>query len=97
MGHSLLVEIRRPARRWTPGGWCRADTVNMVLLACWAEAALVLGIVAGPIALRLVGGTLAAGYAACCEYFVTERGRSIAARTCESIEVSDRVPAGPGF
>jgi hypothetical protein len=97
MGHSLLVEIRRQASRWTPGGWCRADTVNMVLLACWAEAALVLSIEAGPIALRLVGAALAAGYAASCGYFVTERRRSIKARTVEPTEVPDRVPAGPGF
>ena len=97
MGHSLIVEIRRQARRWTPGGWCRADTVNMVLLACWAEAALVLSIEAGPIALRLVGGALAGGYAASCGYFVTERRRSIAARAVEPIEVPDRVPAAPRF
>ena len=97
MGHSLLVEIRRQARRWTPGGWSRADTVNMVLLACWAEAALVLSIEAGPIALRLVGGLLAAGYAACCGHFVTERRRSIAARAVDPIEVPDRLPAGPRF
>ena len=97
MSHSLLVEIRRQARRWSPGGWRRADTVNMALLACWAEAALVLGIEAGPVAVRLVGGALAAGYAASCGYFVTERRRSIAARAVESVDVPDRVPAGPGF
>jgi hypothetical protein len=97
MSHSLLVEIRRQARRWTPGGWGRADTVNMVLLACWAEAALVLSIEAGPITLRLVGAALAAGYAASCGYFVTERRRSIAARSAETIEIPDRVPATPGF
>lgn len=97
MGHALVVEIRRQARRWTPGGWCRSDTVNMALLACWAEAALVLSIEAGPIALRLVGGALAAGYAASCGYFVTERRRSVAARAVDPIKVPDRVPAGPGF
>ena len=97
MGHALLVEIRRQAHRRTPGGWCRADTVNMALLACWAEAALVLTIEAGPVVLRLVGAALAAGYAASCGYFVTERRRSIAARAVEPIEVPDRVPAGSGF
>ena len=97
MGHSLLVEIRRQARRRTPGGWCRADTVNLALLACWAEAALVLTIEGGPVALRLVGALLAGGYAASCGYFVTERRRSIAARAAETIEVPVRVPAAPGF
>jgi len=96
MGHALLVEIRRQARRRIAGGWCRADTVNMVLLACWAEVALVLTIEAGPIALRLVGVALAGGYTASCGYFVTERRRSIAARAVEPIKVPDRVPAGPG-
>ena len=97
MAHSLLVEIRRQARRRTPGGWCRADTVNLALLACWAAAALVLAIEGGPVALRLVGAVLAAGYAASCGYFVTERRRSIAARAAETIEVPVRVPAAPGF
>jgi len=97
MGHALLVEIRRQAHRRTPGGWCRADTVNMALLACWSEAALVLTIDAGPVVLRLVGAALAAGYAASCGYFVTERRRSITARAVEPIKVPDRVPTGPGF
>jgi hypothetical protein len=81
MGHSLLVEIRRQARRWSPGGWARADTVNAVLLACWAEAAMVLTILgAGATSVRVVGGVLSAAYAGSCGYFVTERRRTIAGR-----------------
>jgi hypothetical protein len=95
MSHSLHVEIRRQAHRRT--GWCRADTVNVVLLACWAGAALVLAIEAGPIALRLVGGALAAGYVAGCGYFIIERRRSIAARRAPAAGRTDRVPSEPGF
>src|SRR4051812_32892153 len=36
MGHALLVEIRRQARRRSPR-WARQDTINAVLLGCWAE------------------------------------------------------------
>jgi hypothetical protein len=79
MGHSLLVEIRRQAHRRT-SRWVRADTVNAVLLACWAEAAMILTILeAGPTSVRAVGGVLAAAYTASCVYFVTERRRTIAA------------------
>ena len=95
-GHSLLVEIRRQARRWTPGGWCRADTVNMVLLACWAEAQLVLSIEAGPIAPRLLGGALAAGYVASCGYF-RHRAATLDRGSCMRIHRGVRLPAGPGF
>jgi hypothetical protein len=99
MGHSLLVEIRRQARRRTPGGWGRADTVNAVLLACWAEAALVLTIMEpGGTAVRVVGGLLAAAYAGSCGFFVTERRRAIAARPSDlDMPMPARVPAGPGL
>jgi hypothetical protein len=102
MGHSLLVEIRRQARRWTPGGWGRADTVNAVLLGCWAEAALILTILeAASAPVRVVGGLLAAAYAGSCVYFVTERRRALAARVTtepEDVEAStNRVPARPGL
>jgi len=99
MGHSLLVEIRRQARRRTPGGWGRADTVNAVLLACWTEAALVLTIVEpGGTAVRVVGGLLAAAYAGSCGFFVTERRRAIAARPADiDMPMPARVPAGPGL
>lgn len=81
MGHSLMVEIRRQARRRTPGGWARQDTINAVLLACWAEAALIMTIVeAGPAPVRAVGLALTTGYAGGCGYFVTERRRAIAAQ-----------------
>ncbi|GAA2651314.1 hypothetical protein Adu01nite_66530 [Paractinoplanes durhamensis] len=79
MGHSLLVEIRRQARRMTRQ-WARTDTINAILLGCWAEAALILTILeAGPVPVRAVGGVLAAAYAGSCVYFVTERRRAIAA------------------
>ena len=94
LGHALVVEIRRQARRRAPGGWGRTDTVNAVLLACWAEAALVLTIVAGPLPLRLVGGGLAAAYAGSCGFFVTERRRAVAADADTPLPA--RVPAEPG-
>ncbi|MCU7729794.1 hypothetical protein ODJ79_39260 [Actinoplanes sp. KI2] len=95
MTHSLHVEIRRQAHRWT--GWCRADAVNIVLLACWAAAAVVLAIEAGPIALRLVGAALAAAYVAGCGYFIIERRRSIAALPAPAVGRPQRVPSKPGF
>lgn len=75
MGHSLLVEIQRQARRLTPG-WGRPDTVNALLLAAWAETALISTIlIPGSMSLRAVGLTLGLGYAGGCGYFVTERRR----------------------
>src|SRR3982750_2340886 len=41
MGHALLTEIQRQARRQSIGGWARQDTVNTVLLASWAGGALI--------------------------------------------------------
>jgi hypothetical protein len=77
MGHSLLVEIQRQARRLTPG-WARPDTINAVLLAAWAETALISTIlIPGSISLRAVGLTLSLGYAGGCGYFVTERRRAL--------------------
>jgi len=101
MSHSLLVEIRRQARRRTPGGWGRADTANAVLLGCWAEVALVFTILeAGPVPVRMVGGLLAAAYAGSCVYFVTERRRALTVRVTTELEVEaldDRVPARPSL
>ncbi|WP_433299546.1 hypothetical protein ACQP2F_00090 [Actinoplanes sp. CA-030573] len=86
MGHALLVELKRQAQRRSPGGWERADTVNTVLLACWAEAAMILTIIeAGPVPVRVVGGALFGAYAGSCAYFVVERRRTIA----------DRPPSAP--
>jgi hypothetical protein len=101
MGHSLLVEIRRQARRRNADGWVRADTVNAVLLACWAEAAMILTILeAGPVPVRVVGGVLAAAYTLSCAYFVTERRRTVAGKSSSRTapnRLFDRVPAPAGF
>lgn len=80
MGHSLLVEIRRQARRQVRR-WARTDTINAILLGCWAEFALILMILeAGqPTPVRVVSGALAAAYGGSCIYFVTERRRTIRA------------------
>ena len=98
MSHSLWVEIRRQARRRTPGGWARADTVNTVLLGCWAEAALILTIVeGGPTPVRAVGAALTMAYVCCCVFFVTERRRALASQpaTEPRNEASEPVPT-PG-
>ncbi|MBL7260805.1 hypothetical protein [Paractinoplanes lichenicola] len=79
LGHSLLDEIKRQARR-ASNGWSRSDTTNAVLLGVWAEFALIASIlVLNTSATRAVGLVLAVSYAAACGYFVTERRRSIAA------------------
>ena len=80
LGHSLLVEIRRQARRQSAGGWARHDTVNAVLLGVWAEIALLTTIIeTGTPAVRTISLALSLGYAGCSGYFVTERRRAIAA------------------
>ena len=80
MGHALLDEIRRQARRRSVGGWAAHDTVNTVLLACWATGALIATILAvAPATVRAVGLTLSLGYAVSCGYFVLERRRTITA------------------
>jgi hypothetical protein len=77
MGHALLVEIRRQARRRS-ARWTRQDTINAVLLACWAEASMITTILRPEPAFRTVGLTLTIAYAASCGYFVTARRRAIA-------------------
>jgi hypothetical protein len=78
MGHALLDEIRRQARRRSVGGWAVRDTVNTVLLACWAAGALIATILAvAPATVRAVGLALSLGYAVSCGYFVLERRRTI--------------------
>ncbi|MEU4422908.1 hypothetical protein AB0F81_19950 [Actinoplanes sp. NPDC024001] len=98
MAHALVVEIQRQARRRSPGGWGRHDTVNTALLACWAVSATALVPVAA-LPLRILGLLLAVGYAACCAYFVVERRRSVAAPALPSpapaVEPSTSVPATP--
>ena len=78
MGHALLDEIRRQARRRSVGGWARHDTVNTFLLAAWAGGALSATILlVAPTPLRAVGLVLSLGYAVTCAYFVFERHRTI--------------------
>ena len=94
MSHSLWTEIRRQAHRRTPS-WARADTINAVLLGCWAEASLILTIVeAGPVPVRAVGGALTVAYACCCALFVTERRRAISAMSQSEEPEPVALPAG---
>lgn len=77
MGHALLDEIRRQARRRSTAGWARHDTINAVLLASWSAGALVIaGLPVAPVPVRAVGLVLSVGYAAACSYFVVERRRT---------------------
>jgi hypothetical protein len=86
LAHALLVEIRRQARRRSPGGWAAHDTVNAVLLAGWAVGALVATVAAVPsVPVRAVGLLLSLGYAVSCAYFVSERRRAIAATMVATI------------
>ncbi len=92
MGHALLDEIRRQARRRTAGGWAVHDTVNAVLLAgCAGGALITAGLVVTPVTVRAVGLTLSLGYAASCAYFVRERRRAITA----DVRVSEVRPPDP--
>jgi hypothetical protein len=78
MGHALLDEIRRQARR-SADCWTAHDTANTVLLASWAGGALIATALAvTPATVRAVGLTLSLGYAVSCGYFVIERRRSVA-------------------
>jgi hypothetical protein len=78
MSHALVVEIQRQARRRSQIVWYRTDTVNTVLLACWAviaAATTTTPFVALPV--RAVSALLAVGYTAACFYFVAERRRAV--------------------
>lgn len=78
MGHALLTEIKRQARRQSVGGWAAQDTVNTALLASWAGGALIATALAvAPATVRAVGVLLTFGYAVSCVYFVRERRRAI--------------------
>jgi hypothetical protein len=77
MAHALIVEIRRQARRSSPG-WATHDTVNTVLLASWAAGALTGTVLAvAPPLVQAVGLILTLGYAVSCAYFVVERRRTL--------------------
>lgn len=81
LGHALVVEIQRQARRRSPSRWARQDTLNAVLLGAWAELALITTMLeAGPVPVRAVGLVLALAYGGCCAYFVTTRRRTLAAQ-----------------
>jgi hypothetical protein len=85
MGHALLTEIQRQARRRGPGGWAAQDTINTALLACWAVGALSMTLPAvAPMMVRAVGGLLTLGYALSCAYFVLERRRTITSPATEA-------------
>ena len=78
MGHALLDELRRQARRRSAGGWAGQDTANTVLLASWTLFALLTSVLAGaPTHVRAVAAGLTLGYAFTCGYFVVERRRTI--------------------
>ncbi|MEV4640858.1 hypothetical protein AB0J80_26310 [Actinoplanes sp. NPDC049548] len=79
LGHALLTEIRRQARRGT-GRWATADTINTVLLTAWAAGAAILAALPRtPLPVRAVGLILTFGYALSSAYFVLERRRTIVA------------------
>ncbi|GLY99175.1 hypothetical protein [Actinoplanes sp. NBRC 103695] len=90
MGHALMEEIRRQARR-SIAGWATHDTVNAVLLASWAAGALITTVTAvTPTSVRAVGVTLSLGYALSCAYFVVERRRTITDLTIEP-DVAEKI------
>ena len=80
LGHALLDEIRRQARRSSVTGWAAHDTVNTLLLAAWSVGALTATILAAaPARVRAVSLLLSVGYALSCGYLVVERRRTITA------------------
>lgn len=83
LGHSLVVEIRRQARRGgSPARWAAHDTINTTLLATWSVAALGVAVLTAlPAPVRAVGLALSFGYALSCAYFVTQRRRTTSSRT----------------
>ena len=95
MGHALLEEIRRQARRRSVRGWATQDTVNTVLLAGWSAGALIGTVLAvAPAPVRAVGLGLALGYALSCAYFVVERRRTITTIGAGPTTLPDRPVAG---
>jgi len=78
IGHALVDEIRRQARRGSPG-WAGHDTINTVLLGTWSVGTLIATVLAVHTpSVRAVGLTLALGYAVGCAHFVVERRHTIA-------------------
>ena len=79
LGHSLLDEIKRQARRESAGGWATQDTINTALLSSWAVIALILTVAVGiPVRVRTVAATLYLGYALACVAFVRLRRHTVA-------------------
>ena len=99
MSHALAVEIQRQAHRGAEAGWCRHDTVNTALLACWAfGAGLITMLPSASGAVRGVGLALTIGYAVGCTYFVVERRRTVSAPSRSPASASEppgRAPASP--
>lgn len=79
MGHALLDETRRQARRVT-GGWAAEDIVNAVLLGAWAVGTLAVALLPVTPLVRAVAGALTVAYALICGSFIRQRRRAVAAR-----------------
>ncbi|SFF67853.1 hypothetical protein SAMN05421541_117152 [Actinoplanes philippinensis] len=78
MAHALVVEIQRQARRRSQVVWYHTDTVNTILLGCWALIAAATTTTPFPaLPVRAISALLAAGYTAACFYFVMERRRAV--------------------
>jgi hypothetical protein len=78
MGHALLTEIRRQARRRSVGGWAAQDTANTLLLASWTAVALIVAVLpVATVGVRAVAVALFLGYGVSCVYFVRERRHTI--------------------
>ncbi|GGQ45927.1 hypothetical protein GCM10010166_13180 [Couchioplanes caeruleus subsp. azureus] len=87
LGHALLTEIQRQARRLTVS-WTAPDTVNAILLMAWSVVALAGTVLAAmPLSVRAVGLLLSLGYALSAAYFVTERRRTITRMATPAAEV----------
>ena len=95
MGHALLTEIHRQARRRTTG-WAVQDTANAALLATWSVVALGSALPpVAPLRFRAVGLILAFAYALSSAYFIAQRrSRIVAARPVPSAETGSDVATG---
>ena len=95
MGHALLTEIHRQARRRSVG-WAGQDTANAVLLAAWSVVALGSALPpVAPVRFRAVGLILAFAYALSSAYFITQRrSRIVAARPVLPTEAEADVMTG---